>query len=325
MTILVTGASGFIGRPCCRVLRDAGLHPVAALREESVASDSIDTTRVAMGLGPDTDWNDALAGASTVVHLAARVHVMHDHAADPLAEFRAVNTAGTLRLAEQAAERGVGHFVFMSTIKVCGETTRLGHAFGPGDLGPEDPYAISKAEAEAGMAALARHTGMAVTVLRPPLVYGPEVKGNLLSLLRAVSRGLPLPLGAVDNRRSLIGVDNLADAIRAVAESCPAPGSFRVFTVCDHEVVGTAELARRLGRVLERPARLLPVPVTLLRLGGLLTGRFAAMRRLTSSLEVNAEDIRRELDWAPPLSLDQGLAAMAGWWKAQAAIQGDEP
>jgi nucleoside-diphosphate-sugar epimerase len=319
MTILVSGAGGFIGRPCCRVLRDAGLHPVAALRKGSVAPDGIETTPVAMGLGPDTDWNDALAGASTVVHLAARVHVMNDRSADPLAEFRAVNTAGTLRLAEQAGDRGVGHFVFMSTIKVCGETTSPGHAFGPGDLAPEDPYAESKAEAEAGLAALAQATGMAVTVLRPPLVYGPQVKGNLLSLLRSVSRGLPLPLGAVNNRRSLIGVDNLADAIRAAVESRPAPGSFRVYTVCDHEVIGTAELARRLGKVLERPARLLPVPVTLLRLGGLLTGRFAAIQRLTSSLEVNAEDIRRDLHWVPPLSLDQGLAAMARWWKTRAA------
>lgn len=322
--ILVTGAGGFIGRAACAALARAGVRPVAAARAAGALPAGMERRLVPAGLGAGTDWSGALAGMDAVVHLAARVHVMHDRATDPLTEFRVVNTAGTLRLAEQAAERGVSHFVFMSTIKVCGEETPPGRAFGPGDFNPDDAYALSKAEAETGLAALAGRTGMAVTVLRPPLVYGPGVKGNLLSLLRAVDRGLPLPLGLIDNRRSLIGLGNLADAVRAVLQSSPSPGSFRVYTVCDGHTVGTAELARRLGRMLERPARLLPVPVGLLRLAGRLTGRSGAVRRLTSSLVVNGEAMGRDLGWTPPFSLDQGLSAMIAWWR-NPATEVDSP
>ncbi|CAA7621179.1 NAD-dependent epimerase/dehydratase family protein [Magnetospirillum sp. SS-4] len=313
MTVLVTGASGFVGRPLCRRLAELGLPVAGAARPGARLPDGIESRRVA-GLSPTTNWSAALAGMSAVVHLAARVHVMHDRAADPLAEFRAANVAGTLRLAEQAAEAGIRHLVFMSSIKANGEETHAA-PFGPDGAAPVDPYGVSKLEAERGLAGIAARTGMAVTVLRPPLVHGPGVKGNFRALIDLVARGVPLPLGLVDNRRSLIGLDNLVDAIRACLEAPPAAGGFRVYTLCDSETVSTPELIRRIGAALGRPARLLPVPVALLRLAGTLTGKSAAIQRVTASLEVSGAAIAADLGWNPPRTLNQGLAAIAGWWR----------
>jgi nucleoside-diphosphate-sugar epimerase len=313
MKVLVTGANGFIGRPLCRRLMDAGCRVAGAVRPNARLPEGVDLHRVE-GLAPTTDWSAAVAGSDAVVHLAARVHVMHDAAADPLAEFRAANVAGTLRMAEQAAAAGIGHLIFLSSIKVNGEAT-FGRPFGPDGAAPTDPYGISKLEAEQGLKALAARTGLAVTVLRPPLVYGPEVKGNLRSLLGVVERGVPLPLGRVANRRSLIGVDNLADAVRACLLSRPPAGSFRVFTVCDREVVSSPELIRLLAAGMGRTARLLPVPPALLTLAGRFIGKSGAIQRLTSSLEVDGSAIGQALSWTPPLALADGLALMARWWR----------
>jgi UDP-glucose 4-epimerase len=317
MTIMVTGANGFVGRPLCAALASAGQDIVAAVRPQAVLPEGVRRCSVA-GLAASTDWQGALAGASAVVHLAARVHVMHDTSVDPLAEFRAANVAGTLALAEQAAAAGVRHLVFLSSIKANGEETKA-IPFGPDMAAPVDPYGISKREAELGLAALAARTGLAVTVLRPPLVYGPWVKGNLRRLIQAIDRGLPLPLGRVDNRRALIGIDNLTAAIGRALDRPPAPGVCRIYTLCDDETVSTPALIRRLAAALDRPARLLPVPVGWLRLAGRLSGRSAAIQRLTGSLEIDDRLIRAELDWTPPVSLESGLAAMAAWWRADSA------
>lgn len=314
MTIMVTGANGFVGRPLCAELARSGHDIVAAVRPQAVLSDGVRRCSVA-GLAASTDWRAALAGAGAVVHLAARVHVMHDTSTDPLAEFRAANVAGTLALAEQAAAAGVRHLVFLSSIKANGEETGA-TPFGPETAAPVDPYGLSKREAELGLAALAARTGLAVTVLRPPLVYGPGVKGNLRRLIEAVDRGLPLPLGRVDNRRALIGIDNLTAAIGRALDRAPAPGTCRIYTLCDGETVSTPGLIRRLAAALDRPARLLPVPVGWLRLAGRLSGRSAAIQRLTGSLEIDDRLIRAELDWTPPVGLESGLAAMAAWWRA---------
>ncbi len=313
MTVLVTGASGFVGRELCRRLVGLGHRVAGAGRPAARLPEGVEHRRVA-GLSPATDWSAAVAGMESVVHLAARVHVMHDDATDPLAEFRAANVAGTLRLAEQAAAAGVRHLVFMSSIKANGEETH-GLAFGPDDAAPIDPYGISKLEAERGLAAIAGRSGLAVTVLRPPLVYGPGVKGNFRTLIKAVDRGMPLPLGAVINRRALIGLGNLADAVRACLETPPPTGGFRVFTLCDAETVSTPTLIRLLAAALGRRALLPPVPVGLLRLAGRLGGRTEMIQRLTASLEVDAAAIAAAIGWVPPDTLEDGLAETARWWR----------
>jgi len=314
MTIVVTGANGFVGRPLCAELVKTGQEVVAAVRPHAALPEGVERRSVA-GLAAATDWREALAGADSVVHLAARVHVMHDSSADPLAEFRASNVAGTLALAEQAAAAGVRHLVFLSSIKANGEETDA-TPFGPETAAPVDPYGISKREAEVGLAAIAARTGLAVTVLRPPLVYGPGVKGNLRRLIGAIDRGLPLPLGCVDNRRALIGLGNLTAAIGRALDRPPAPGVCRIYTLCDGETVSTPALIRRLAVALDRPVRLLPVPVGWLRLAGRVTGRSAAIQRLTGSLDIDDRLIRAELDWTPPVRLETGLAEMAAWWRA---------
>jgi nucleoside-diphosphate-sugar epimerase len=309
MTVLVTGANGFVGQAVCRALVAAGQPVLGAARQQVALPDGA-ARRPSPSLAPDADWSQALRGAKAVVHLAARVHVMHDAAHDPLAEFRSANRDGTLALARQAAAQGVGHFVFMSSIKAAGEES-LGRPLGPDDQGACDPYGISKLEAEQALRALSDETGMAITVLRPPLVYGPGVKGNFRSLIKLVDRGLPLPLACVANRRALIGVGNLADAVRA---ALAAPGGFRILTPSDAECLSTPDLVRRLAAALGRPARLVPVPVGLMRLAGAVTGKSAAVQRLTQSLEVD-KSCMETMGWAPPFTLDQGLAEIARWWR----------
>lgn len=313
MRVVITGANGFVGKVLGPLLRDRGHCVAGAIRPGRSLSPGIEPC-AAGTLTADGDWRAAVEKCEAVVHLAARVHVMHDTATDPLAEFRAANTAGTLRLAEQAAAAGVQHLVFLSSIKANGEETH-GTPFGPDNTAPVDSYGISKLEAERGLAQLASRTGLGVTVLRPPLVYGPGVKGNFRALIRLVNRGVPLPLGLIRNRRSLIGVDNLADAVRTCLDHPPAQGQCRVFTLADAEMVSSPDLVRRLARALGRPARLLPVPPALMRLAGVLTGKGAAVQRLTASLEVESATIAATLGWTPPHSLDQGLEAVARWWR----------
>lgn len=300
--VLVTGANGFLGRALLREMQRRAVAGRAAARCEV---QGWPTFRVG-DIDGATSWRDALQGCDAVVHLAARVHVMKDRAADPLAEFRKVNVDGTENLARQAAQAGVRRFIYVSSVKVNGERTRSGHPFTADDaINPTDAYGQSKAEAEARLQALARETGMEVVVIRPVLVYGPGVKANFLSMMRWLKAGLPLPLGAIDNARSLVAVDNLVDLI-LVCLSHPAAAN-QVFLASDGEDLSTPELLRRTAKALGTTARLLPVPAALLQAAASLAGKSAAAERLCGSLHVDIEKTRRLLGWTPPVSVDRAL------------------
>ncbi len=313
--VLVTGASGFVGRALCAALGEAGHEVVASTRgaaEPWIAGLEI---RPIPDIGPDTDWSGALAGVDAVAHLAARVHVMKEHHAQPLAAYRRVNAAGTRRLAEAAAANGVGRVVFLSTVKVNGETSGSAPFRESDPPAPRDDYALSKLEGEQALAEVAAHIGLETVVLRPPLIYGPGVKGTFLRLLELCRRAPPLPLGAASNRRSLIFLGNLVNAVTACLTRPEAAG--QTYLVRDGEDVSTAELIRRVGAALGRPARLFPMPGVLLRLAGHLTGRSDAVGRLLDSLAVDDGKIRTQLDWTPPFTMAQGLAETVSWFASR--------
>lgn len=317
--VLVTGATGFVGRALCAELLQHGYAMRAGLRRVE------DSTRLSMkGVEPivigtvtaATDWRNALAGCKSVVHLVARVHVMHDEAIDPLAEFCVVNVEGTLALARQAATAGVKRFVFLSSIKVNGEETILGRPFTEQDQpDPLDAYAISKREAEQGLMELAVETGMEVVIIRPPLVYGPGVKANFLAMMRWIVRGVPLPLGALYNRRSLIALDNLVDLIITCIDH-PAAAN-QVFLGSDGEDLSTTELLQRTAAALGRPARLLPIPQKLLSLVLKMLGKGDLIQRLCGSLQVDSSKARNLLGWNPPASVDEALLKTARHFQEQ--------
>ena len=313
MKVLVTGASGFVGRALLmRLNATSAMTAVGSVRNRAgVLFDSGGSVLTVGDLTSQTDWSRALISAEAVVHTAARVHVMQEAAADPLAEFRRVNVEGTLNLARQAAAAGVRRFAFISSIKVNGESTELAHPF-TADAGTEplDAYGISKMEAENGLQRIASETGMEVVVIRPPLVYGPGVKGNFAAMVRWLKRGLPTPLGAIHNSRSLVALDNLTDLI-AICLTHPAAAG-QTFLVSDGEDVSTTELLRRLGHAMNRPARLIPVPASWLKLAASMVGKQDMAQRLCSSLQVDIEKTRRLLGWQPPLTLDQGLKKAVG-------------
>jgi len=237
---------------------------------------------------------------------------MQDGFADPLAAYRETNVAGTLNLARQAAAMGIKRFVFLSSIKVNGEQTQIGRPFTPNDIpNPTDPYGISKAEAEEGLRQIADQTGMEVVIIRPVLVYGPGVKGNFLSMMRWLNKGIPLPLGAINNARSLVSLDNLVDLI-VTCLNHPAAAN-QTFLVSDGEDVSTTTLLRKTAAAMGKSARLVPVPAHLLELGSAVLGKQEMAQRLCGSLQVEIEKTRRLLGWQPPLTLDEGLLkAMKG-------------
>ncbi len=313
-SILVTGAGGFVGTALCQGLADAGHSVRRALRKSALPSPEPRMQSVAIGdMGPDTDWQAALSGVACVVHLAARTHVLHETAADPLAEYRHINVFASEHLARAAAAAGVRRFVFLSSIKVNGEFTRE-HPFTEQDTPqPQDAYGLSKREAEQTLHEVAAATGLELVVLRPPLVYGPGVKGNLPALMNLLQRRLPLPLGSVRNQRSLIHIDNLVDAIIACIQAPVAIG--KTYLVSDGEDISTPEMIRLLAAALGVPARLFPFPVALLKLGATLFGKGGEIRRLTDSLQVDSTRIRRELGWQPRFSPAQGLKETAGWYQ----------
>jgi nucleoside-diphosphate-sugar epimerase len=310
--ILVTGGTGFVGAAVVARLSREGIKTRACIRRRDAPMPTGVHAVHVDGLTAGTDWRPALAGVEVVVHLAARVHVMNDKADDPLVEFRRVNVDGTLNLARQAAAAGVRRFVFISSIKVNGEATSPQRPFSADDpAAPLDPYGISKMEAENGLHEIAGKSGMEVVIIRPPLVYGPGVKANFSALTRAVQRGWPLPLGRVNNRRSLVALDNLVDFIMTCS-SHPLAAN-QVFLVSDGHDLSVAELVRGLARAAGVPARLLPVPVWALRAGALLTGKEAAIERLCGNLQVDISKARSLLGWVPPVSVDEGLRrAVAG-------------
>ncbi|MEJ7775885.1 MAG: NAD-dependent epimerase/dehydratase family protein [Sphingomicrobium sp.] len=310
MKVAVTGANGFVGRRLVADFARAG-HEVAALSRRRI--DQLHARAAwleAPDLGPAADWRTGIAGAEVVVHAAARVHIMEDKAADPLAEYRVANVEGTLALARQAAEAGVRRFVFISSIKVNGEVTEPNAPFRPDDPPrPVDPYGVSKGEAEAQLFALGEANGMEVVAIRSVLVYGPGVRANFGAMMSALAKGVPLPLGAVRNRRSLLFVGNLSDLVMCAAQHPGAAG--RVFLGSDGEDLSTSDMLRRLGIALGRPARLVPVPPALLRSAAALLGKGAQAQRLLGSLQVDIGPTRSTLDWAPPFSVEQGFAETA--------------
>ncbi|MBP2299609.1 UDP-glucose 4-epimerase family protein [Azospirillum picis] len=316
MHVLLTGATGFVGRHTAPVLAARGHRVRAAVRTSAGDRRNGPWEEVAAvgDIGPATDWRAALEGIDTVIHMAARVHVMRDRATDPLAAFRHVNTAGTLRLAEQAAAAGVKRLVFLSSVKAMVDESRPAPLDEATPADPHTPYGVSKLEAERGLADIAGRTGMEVVVIRPPLVYGPGAAGNMRALLKLVATGLPLPLGGIHNRRSLIYVGNLADAVLTALEHPDAAG--RTFLVQDGEPVSTAELVRAIARALGRPARLLPVPRGLMALAATVTGTRPVFDRLAGTLTVDDRPIRQRLGWRPPHDLASGLRATAEWFNS---------
>lgn len=306
MTILVTGANGFVGSALCARLERQARPFRAAVRTTQQAQHR--PGAVAVGeMDGQTDWADALQGVQQVVHLAARVHVVQERNSDPLAEFRRVNVEGTVKLARQAAERGVRRLLFVSSIKVNGQSTSAGHPFTADDTpAPEDPYGISKHEAEQALRRIAVETGMEVVIVRPPLVYGPSVKANFDAMMRWLARGIPLPLAAVtENRRSLVALDNLVDLL-VTCLSHPAAAD-QTFLVSDGEDLSTAALLERMGEAQGTPARLFYMPVAALRLGASVLGQRGVYERLCGSLQVDIGKTRQLLDWTPPVSVDEGL------------------
>jgi len=306
MKVLVSGANGFVGRALCLHLASIGQNVVPAVRRPcGMAGECV--------VEDEFSWKDALTGCKSVVHLAGRAHVMQDREREPLQAFRAVNVEATVDLAYRAVEAGVRRFVFMSTIKVNGERTASGVSFRADDTpAPEDPYAISKWEAEQRLHAIAEDTGLEVVIIRPPLVYGPGAKGNFASLIRWANRGLPLPLGAVHNRRSMIALDNLVSFTSLCADFHASPNvSGQVFLVSDGEDVSTTELMHRVARAYGYKSRLLPIPVGWMRFAARLVGQSALTDRLLGSLTIDDSNARELLGWRPQVSMDDQLRKMA--------------
>ena len=313
MRVLVTGSGGFVGKHLVPVLKQAGHQVIEAVRAEHEGSNTLDTNIIPIGhIGPDTNWRDALTSIDAVVHLAGRAHVLHETEANPESAYKNVNVDGTQCLAEQALEAGVKKLIFLSSIKVNGEATD-GKPFSPADRpNPQDAYGRSKAAAELALWRTTGESPMAVTVIRPPLIYGAGVKGNFLKLLEAIDQGTILPLGRVTkNRRSLIFVGNLCAAVVKCLENPEAAGS--TYLLSDGEDISTVSLLIRIAQALGRPARLLTLPVSLLVLAGQLTGKQATITRLTGSLQIDDSDFRRDLGWSPPYTIEEGLKQTVVW------------
>lgn len=308
--VLVTGGNGFVGRAVVESLLATGIPVTAAVRRAEAQVLPKARKVVVDALGASTLWSTALEGVDAVIHTAARVHVMNEQAIDPLTMYRQMNVDGTLALARQAAHSGVRRFVFVSSIKVNGEQTAPGHPFDADQpVAPTDPYGLSKHEAEQGLLRLARETAMEVVIIRPVLVYGPGVGANFASLMRWLKRGVPLPLGAVRNRRSLVSLDNLVDLIAVCLDHPNAVN--QVFLVSDGEDLSTTDLLRRLGQALGRRPLLLPVPPRLLALAAHLVGGASIAQRLLGSLQVDIDKNRRLLGWQPAVTVDHALRTTA--------------
>lgn len=315
LKILVTGATGFVGAPLIRYLSAAQGHQVigAVRLRSNVLGDAFSGAefKVVGDIHGSLDWVPFLVGVDAVVHLANRAHVMHESDANPLALYRSVNTEGTLRLARQAAASGVKRFIFISSVKVNGESNLPGERFSPANENiPTDPYGLSKHEAERGLRELSFETGMEVVIIRPPLIYGPGVKANFLKMMKWVEKGIPLPLGSIANQRSLLGIDNLLDFIGVCLTHPKAAG--QTFLISDDHDVSTTELLKEIASAMHRPPRLLPIPQLVLEKGLILLGQGHIAERLCASLRLDITLAKTLLSWKPPYSFKDQLSKTVG-------------
>lgn len=312
ISVLVTGANGFVGKSLCAELFRQGFAIRTVVRSLNNHADVAEQVIVS-SMDAETDWAVVIKDIDVVIHLAARVHIMNDKAENALAEFRQINVDGTLALTAQAAMAGVKRFIYISSIKVNGEFTKK-QPFTEGDLpNPQDPYAISKFEAEKALRQIEKETGMEVVILRPPLIYGPGVKANFAALLKLVDKKLPLPLVSINNKRSLIYVGNFVDAIITCATHANAAG--QTYLVSDGEDVSMPQLIKKIASALNKPNYLFPFPMIIMRLFAKIIGKTASVDRLTQSLVIDSSKIRQELDWKPPFTLEQGLKVTADWYR----------
>lgn len=304
--VLITGASGFVGSALCRALH--GVHQIRGVVRGIMDGNYPGGIEFVTGnLTADFQWAEALKGINQIIHCAARVHVMNESSPDPLAEFRLINVDGTMRLATQAAAAGVRRFIYMSSIKVNGEFTQLDYPFTPDQKpAPRDPYGISKNEAEIELRKLSDQTGMEVVIIRPPLVYGPGVKANFLSMMNWLQRGIPLPLGGItQNRRSFVFIDNLIDLV-AICLNHPAAAN-QTFLVSDGQDESTTGLLERMAFSLGKPSKLIAVPEYLIKFGANLVSRPGIYDRLCGSLQVDIKKTKDLLSWSPQVSMDRGM------------------
>lgn len=313
VTALITGADGFIGSHLCRHLSSAGYDIIAAVRKSCGDKARYMSCKVAVGdMGGDIDWTEALSRADVVVHSAARVHVLSEQSKDPIGAFRRVNVEATEKLARQAAQAGCKRFVFISTIGVLGPVSD--HPLSEEDQpAPKNPYALSKWEAEQALWEVAKETGLKIVILRMPLVYGPGVKANFLSLMNCVAHSIPLPFGGIENARDFLSVTNLCDAVQLCLVHENAADE--VFHLCDGEAVSTADLIRGISEAADKSPKLWPVPAWMLRFGLRLIGKAALYNSVCCSLRVDDSKLRRTLGWHPPQSLKEGLQQAVDWYQ----------
>jgi len=307
MKILITGSTGFVGQVLVEKLAPHKIIEIGRNKRQSKQESYLYIDNI----NGQISFNLAERNCDVVIHCAARVHVMNDDAINPLQAFREVNTYGTLNLAQQAADAGVKRFIFISSIKVNGESSALGNPFKPDDsFIPTDPYGLSKYEAEVGLRKIAAETGMEVVIIRPPLVYGPGVKANFASMMKWVNRCLPLPLGGIkQNRRSLVAVDNLVDLIITCIDHPKAAN--QTFLVSDGEDFSTTGLLENMSKALNTPNRLLPIPASWFNLASQLIGKPAIAQRLCGSLQVDISKTMELLDWKPPYSTANSMRKTA--------------
>lgn len=307
LRVLITGATGFVGSALVNALEnDLCYVPISVVRTKAERVDHVAQTFCISDLSSTTDWREALKGCAVVVHAAARVHVMNEVALDALAEFRKVNVAGTVRLAQQAAEAGVRRFIFISSVKVNGECTDGRRPYTADDLpAPCDPYGVSKYEAEEALRRVSAETGMEVVIIRPTLVYGPGVKANFRNMMSWLKKGIPLPFGAIHNKRSLISIDNLVSLITVCLSHPKAVGE--TFLASDGVDLSTTELLKKTAAALGVQSRLLPVPARLLSTCAIIAGRRSLSQRLCGSLQVDIQKTQSLLGWSPPISIDDAL------------------
>lgn len=303
--LLITGASGFIGRPLCVELVRQGYGVVAALRRPVDISDGVEKLMISANQ-ENIDWFSSLKNIDVIVHLAARVHLMKDDAIDPLSEYRRINVSETLSLARHAARAGVKRFIFISSIKVNGERTEAGFSFGERDVAnPQDNYAISKLEAERGLLLIAQQTKMEIVIIRPPLVYGYGVKGNFANMLRAIQKGIPLPLGAIQNQRSFVYVGNLVSLIICCINNKAAAN--QIFLVSDGQDLSTTDLLRMCADALGKRSRLVPIPRKWVEFCARLVGKGDVAERLCGNLQVNIKKANEVLEWFPPYCVKEAF------------------